>query len=159
MVRNSLILCIAALGLLFAMPGVSAQENRTLPYWMSISAEEARMRVGAGQQYPIEWVYRRPGLPVKVLRSFQGWRLIEEPDGTQGWMYDSLLSNRRTALVIGEGLAPMRESGAETAALRWNLEPGVIGELGECASDWCELNVNGARGWVAQERLWGAGEP
>ena len=152
-------LCLLALAALFAMQNARAQDSRTLPYWVSISADEARMRVGAGRQFPVEWVYRRPGLPVKVLRSFQGWRLVEDPDGTQGWIYDSLLSQQRTAMVIGEGLVPMRETGADSAALRWNLEPGVIGDLGECARNWCELNVNGARGWVVQDRLWGAGEP
>lgn len=140
-------------------PVAQAQEGGPQPYWVSISAEEARMRAGAGRQFPIEWVYTRPGLPMKVIRTYQGWRLVEDPDGEQGWIYASLLSERRMAMVIGEGEAQMRETGSASAALRWNLEPGVIGELGECAESWCELNVGGARGWVSQDRLWGAGEP
>lgn len=117
------------------------------------------MRVGAGEQFPIDWVYKRPGLPVKVVRRHQGWRLVQEPDGTQGWMFSGLLSDERTAIVTGEDVTPMRESGSDQAPLRWNLQPGVIGTLGQCAADWCELNVEGHRGWVEQDRLWGAGEP
>ena len=151
------ILLAVALGLT-AIPA-SAQDSDQLPYWASISAEEARMRKGPGEQFPIEWLYHRRGLPVKVIRFHQGWRLVEEPDGTRGWMFSSLLSRSRTAIVTGEGEAAMRETGSAGAALRWNLEPGVVGKLGECVENWCEFDVDGHRGWVAQERLWGTGEP
>ncbi len=148
--------------LIVILLGISAPasaQDREVPYWASISAEEAYMRVGPADRFPIEWVYSRPGLPLKVIRYHQGWRYVEEPDGTQGWMYRGLLSDERTAIVVGEGLAPMRESASQEAVLRWNLEPGVIGVLGECDNGWCELDVEGHRGWVAQERLWGAGDP
>ncbi|KLE35433.1 SH3 domain-containing protein [Aurantiacibacter luteus] len=149
---------IAVLAALLSPATLAAQEVE-LPYWASISAEEARMRTGPADQYPIEWVYHRPGLPVKVVRFHQGWRLIEEPDGTRGWMFNSLLSRQRTAIVVGEGLAPMRSGPSSSASLRWNLEPGVVGDLGECDAGWCTLDVEGHRGFVEEARLWGAGEP
>ncbi|KLI63982.1 SH3 domain-containing protein [Aurantiacibacter marinus] len=156
MIRNAILAALAAVVLLPV--GAHAQDTG-VPYWASLAAEEANMRVGAGEQFPIEWVYERPGLPLKVIRRHQGWRLVQEPDGTQGWIFSGLLSDKRTAIVTGQDLAPMRESGSDQAQLRWNLEPGVIGDLGQCAVDWCELDVEGHRGWVEQDRLWGAGEP
>lgn len=145
--------------ILLCLPIPTSAQERELPYWVSISADEAYMRKGPADRYQIEWVYFRPGLPLKVIRFHQGWRYVEEPDGTRGWMYRGLLSDQRTAIVVGEGLVPMREGGSQEAALRWNLEPGVIGNLGECIENWCELDVEGHRGWVEQARLWGAGEP
>ena len=147
--------------LLVCLPSSAAlaQEAEDLPYWASISVEEAFMRVGPGEQFPIEWIYRRQGLPVKVVRFHQGWRLVREPDGTEGWIYNGLLSLRRTAIVTGEGLAAMRAEGAAGASLRWNVEPGVVGELGECGAGWCEFDVDGHRGWIEADRLWGDGEP
>lgn len=130
-----------------------------MPYWASIDASEAYMRSGPGEQFPIQWVYTREDLPVRVVRLMQGWRYIEEPDGTHGWMSASLLSRQRTAIVVGEDLLPMRAEASAGAALRWNLEPGVVGLLGECDNGWCEFEVDGHGGWVEQERLWGAGEP
>ncbi|QZH74645.1 MAG: hypothetical protein JY451_13425 [Erythrobacter sp.] len=141
-----------------AVASPAAAQERELPYWASISAETANMRAGAGERFPIEWVYTRPGLPVQVIRFHQGWRLVRDPDGAEGWIYASLLSERRTAMVTGEGLAPMRDAGSAGATLRWNLEPGVIGELGTCAGGWCQLDVEGHRGWVEQARLFGAEE-
>ena len=58
--------------LLVAMPA-AAQERET-PYWASIRAEVLNMRVGPSENYPIDWVYKRKGLPLKVVRIMQGWR-------------------------------------------------------------------------------------
>jgi len=156
MIRTAILAISAAF---FLLSGSAAAQDAEGPYWASISAEEANMRVGPGEQFPIAWVYERRGLPVKVIRRLQGWRRVQEPDGTEGWIFSGLLSNRRTAMVTGEEPAAMRETGAENAPLRWNLEAGVIGILGECRANWCELDVAGHRGWVAQDRLWGVGEP
>lgn len=150
---------IAFTVLALAVGGPVAAQDVELPYWASIDTSEAYMRTGPGEQFPIMWVYTREDLPVRVVRLMQGWRYIEEPDGTLGWMSASLLSRQRTAIVIGEEVLPMRAEASEASALRWNLEPGVVGLLGECADGWCEFEVDRHAGWVEQSHLWGAGEP
>ncbi|MEN9717709.1 MAG: hypothetical protein RIQ99_587 [Pseudomonadota bacterium] len=147
----------AALAGLAAVP-VRAQEAET-PYWASIRKTEVNMRVGPGEDYQISWVYHRPQLPLKVLRIKEGWRLVQDPDGAQGWVLARFLSRERTAFVIGKGLAPMRESGSPAARLRWNVEPGVIGLVGDCAAGWCPIAIGPHKGFVEQARLWGAGAP
>ena len=106
-----------------------AQERET-PYWASIRATVLNMRVGPSADYKIDWVYRRPGLPVKVVRVMEGWRLIEDPDGARGWVVARLLSPERGAIVIGEGLAELRDGPSHDAMLKWRVEPGVVGALG-----------------------------
>ena len=130
-----------------------------MPYWASIRAEEVNMRVGPGEDYRIAWVYRRVGLPLKVLRVMSGWRLVEEPDGTKGWVVARFLTRDRTAMVKGPGIAPMRDGAKSSAALKWQLAPGITGKLGDCADGWCRFSVNRRDGYVEQSRLWGAGEP
>jgi SH3-like domain-containing protein len=147
-----------ALLLLLAATGARAQE-RDVPYWASLNAEEVNMRVGPSPRFPIAWVYRREGLPVKVVRLMQGWRLVQDPDGEQGWVVGRLLSRNRHAIVTGEDLAPLRAEPDAAAALKWNLEPGVVGELGDCEDGWCAFDVEGHVGWIEQQRLWGAGDP
>ena len=90
--------------LLLVATAVDAQQ-RAVPYWASLRAGEVNLRVGPSENFPIDWVYRRQGLPVKVLRVMQGWRLVEDPDGTRGWIVARLLTPDRGAIVIGEGLA------------------------------------------------------
>lgn len=156
-VSRSLFAFFIAIAAMASFPA-SAQDGET-PYWASLRADEVYMRVGPSVDYKIDWVYRRQGLPVKVLRVLEGWRLVQDQDGTQGWIAQRLLSRSRGAIVIGTGLAAMRERPDASSQLRWNLEPGVVGQLGECQQGWCELNVGGRTGFVQADQLWGDGQP
>ena len=154
-------MCFAlAASFLFAPLGepVRAQEKET-PYWASMRFDEVNMRVGPSQEYPIDWVYKRKGLPVKVVRLREGWRLVQDHEGTQGWVSRSQLTDARSALIIGEGLVELREDAKPNSTMRWRAEPGVVADLLRCRDDWCEIDVRGRTGWVLAERLWGAGEP
>ncbi len=147
--------CMAAL----FSPAPASGQDREVPYWATIRSDRLNMRVGPSREYPVEWVYSRPGLPIKVVRVVEGWRMIEDPDGEQGWVVARLLDPARGAIVTDDGVAPMRNAPSDAAALKWNLEPGVVGTLGACEDGWCLLDVEGHRGYVRQTRLWGAGEP
>lgn len=151
------LLSAVMVSVLFGAPLSAA--DREVPYWASIRAEKLNMRTGPGRDFPIEWVYLRKGLPVKVKRVHEGWRLVEDPDGAVGWVNASLLTIERGALVAGEGLAEMRDGPSSSAQLKWELEPGVVGRLGKCEAGWCEFDVGGRAGFVPEARLWGAGSP
>ena len=141
------------------LSSVNAQVEDDGPYWASIRAEKVNMRVGPAGTYPIEWVYTRPGLPMRVLRREEGWRLVEDPDGSKGWVIGRFLARDRTAIVIGKGLAAMHASDEPNSPLEWRLEPGVIGALGDCDAGWCRFTVGKRSGYVRAERLWGDGDP
>ena len=145
--------------LLLSLAVPAGAQDREVPYWATLRADEVNMRVGPGSDYKIDWVYRRAGLPVKVVRLVEGWRLVEDPDGTRGWIAARLLSPERGAIVVGEGLAPMREAAAEDTPVLWKAEPGVVGKLGDCADGFCRFDVRGREGWISAARLWGAGAP
>ena len=151
------LLSLLSLFALFAAPATA--QDREVPYWATIRASELNMRVGPSADYKIDWVYRRPGLPVKVVRVMEGWRLIEDPDGAKGWVVARLLSPDRGAIVIGDGVTELRADSAAGSAIKWRVEPGVVGVLGDCENGWCELAVGNRNGWIQQARLWGAGEP
>jgi SH3-like domain-containing protein len=130
-----------------------------VPYWAAIKAEEVNMRVGPGEDYRIMWVYRRPDLPLKILRKKEGWRLVRDPDGAQGWMLAQFLKRERTGYVHGKQAIEMHSEPSAKSRLLWRLAPGVVGKLGECAQGWCPMEVGAHKGFVEQAKLWGAGEP
>ncbi|MEZ5682337.1 MAG: SH3 domain-containing protein [Erythrobacter sp.] len=146
-----------ALSLLITAP--ASGQDREVPYWASIRASKLNMRVGPSEDYKIDWVYSRQGLPVKVVRVMEGWRLIEDPDGARGWVVARLLSPERGAIVVGDGTTELRSDPAKNASIKWRVEPGVVGVLGDCEDGWCELAVGNRHGWIEQTRLWGAGKP
>lgn len=139
---------------------VSAQD-REVPYWATIrgSASELNMRVGPSADYPISWVYKRPGLPVKVLRVHESWRLVQDPSGAKGWVASRLLSPDRGAIVTGGRPAAMRDGPGANAPVKWFVEAGVVGKLGDCMAGACKFTVGSHDGWVPQNRLWGAANP
>jgi len=152
------ILSTIALAVMFLAAPANAQ-SREVPFWASIKTEELNMRVGPSLEYKIDWVFKRRNLPVKVVRIAEGWWLIRDSDGAQGWASANLLSVRRSALVVGDGLAAIRDAPAQNAKLKWNVETGVVGALGDCKTGWCAIDIRGHAGWIKQSRLWGTGEP
>jgi SH3-like domain-containing protein len=157
--RARLVSVLALVLATFAIVHPAQAEDEGVPYWASIDAEIANMRVGPGDSYKISWIYRRVQLPVKVLRREGPWRLIQDPAGERGWMRDLLLSRQRTAMVTGKGLTEIRQEPRAGSHLQWRVEPGVVGVLGECEADWCEFDAAGHKGFAPRDRLWGDGEP
>ncbi|RFD20846.1 hypothetical protein DY926_03610, partial [Komagataeibacter melaceti] len=72
-----------------------------LPRFAALRADEVNLRTGPGQRYPIDWVYHRRGLPVKIEREFDVWRLVEDADGQKGWVQQATLVGTRTFVIPG----------------------------------------------------------
>ena len=145
---------LTSLMLLAAVGPAAAQSDVELPYWASISVDEARMRKGPSPDVPVTWEYRRKDLPVKVIARHETWRKIEDPDGTQGWMAARLLSRTRTAIVTGD-VRPMRDEPDTSAAVAFRAQPGVVGRITDCQKGWCLFNVGGRKGWIQTDHIWG----
>ena len=125
-----------------------------LPRFASLASGEVNVRTGPGKEYPIHWVYNRPGLPVSILDEYDVWRLVEDPDGDKGWTHSSLISLRRTMMVKG-GTQAVRRSADPNAGVVMRAEQGVVGELLNCDHAWCRVEIDGRRGWLPRDATWG----
>lgn len=137
-----------------------AADSASPPFWASLRASPTNMHVGPGRDYRINWIYQRPGLPLKVLRTMEGWVLVEDPDGARGWMLTQFVSRKaRTALVRGD-VIDIRENRDGSGRLLWRAQPGVIARLlGECSTAWCKVDIDGRQGFAPATSLWGTGTP
>lgn len=129
--------------------------GQALPRWAGILYDGVKLRVGPGQRYPVDWIYRRPDQPVRVLREFETWRLIEDNEGVKGWVHQSNLTGRRSFMVANE--STLRRAAADDAGPVAVLRPGVVGRMRGCAATaaWCEVRVGDHRGWLKRDGLWG----
>ena len=141
--------------LLVAAPAVA--QDKTPPYWASIASGEAMVRTGPGRNYPGTWLYKRRDLPVRVVKIYQSWRLIEDPDGTRGWMLVTLLSDRRTALIKPGQPRAIHEKRDGASRVAYLAEPGVVGRIENCDGNWCKFSVGKRAGWIAQDEIYGVG--
>ncbi|MEH3104084.1 MAG: SH3 domain-containing protein [Sphingomonas phyllosphaerae] len=145
---------VATASLLAPVPAAADTDAKKPPYIGSIAASRARMRTGPGRNFPASWIYVRADLPVRVLEAFKEWRRVEDPDGTQGWMLNALLSSRRTAIVRGTEPAELRDRpGGPTIV--WRVQPGVVGRVTRCGNGWCRFDVKGQAGFIQTDRVWG----
>lgn len=151
----SMLSFVLTLAALFVVAPLDAQD-RVLPYWATLRYEKVNMRVGPSAEYPVEWVYQRKGLPVKVVRIREGWRLVEDHEGTQGWIAASQLDPARGGLVIGGGLTEVRAEPDTAAVVKWKAQPGVVAKLARCRQAWCQVDIDGRKGWITAARLWGS---
>lgn len=151
---------LAALGALMAAPAArAADEGGAVPYWGSLRASVVNMHTGPGEDYRINWVYKRQHLPVKVLREMGGWRLVEDIDGARGWVILRFVSKERTGMIKAAPAADMQEKADGGGRLLWHVAKGVVGKLGNCADGWCAFEIDGRKGFVREGEVWGAGAP
>ena len=145
---------LIAIGLLCVAATAAAQDKKP-PYWASIASGKAMIRTGPGRNYPGTWLYQRRDLPVRVLKLYTNWRLVEDPDGTRGWMLVTLLSDRRTAIIKPGQPRPIHEQAASASRIAYLAEPGVVGRIEQCDGDWCKFAVGPRSGWIGQSEIYG----
>lgn len=136
-----------------------AGDDGQFPAWRSLRDRVVNMRVGPGEDYALRFIYHRQHLPVKVLRLYQGWYLVEDPEGARGWIMMRFLNKARTGMVRGTQPLEMHAAPGQGAQVLWRLAPGVVGNLLGCQDGWCQFDVDHRVGYVAQGSLFGAGQP
>ncbi len=143
---------------------VAAQQDLTvgrstglpIPRFVSLDPNltEANVRFGPGQQYPINWVFTRPGVPLEIIAEFDNWRKIKDYEGAEGWISARLLTGRRTIMIQGT-VRDLRRTADNRARVLLRAEPGVIGRLMACRESWCRVEIEGQRGWLQRGEFWG----
>ena len=143
----------------WAATDVNDGSGLPVPRFVSLKSDHVNVRGGPTKDHQVAWIFTRPGLPVEITAEFENWRRIRDRDGTEGWVYHSLLSGKRTAFVAKSktqsDLVPLYESADPSSPLRATLESGVLGAVKRCNGRWCRFIGDGFDGWIEQERLWG----
>lgn len=128
-------------------------------YYASLRRSEVNWRSGPGERYPIKWIYKEQGYPVKVLDTYDIWRQVQEADGSIGWVHKNMLSSRRTVLIQEEGLLTDKpDLSAQTIAV---IQPGTTAQVLRCPNDsrYCLLSFlyegKDVKGWFPRTYVWG----
>ena len=133
-----------------------------LPRFVSLKSGRVNSRIGPGVNYPVDWLYLKPGLPMEIIQEYDNWRRVRDSDGSEGWINQSLLSGKRTAIAAPwqrgkePQIQPARRTRAAMRATVAIIEPGVIGKINQCNGEWCEMTFDGHTGWMSQSLVWGA---
>src|SRR6201984_2628058 len=135
--RNSQIVryaCAAALALLTA-PRIASHAGELMglksglpmPRFVSLKPDRVNVRGGPTRDHEVMFVYTRAGLPVEITAESDNWRRIRDWEGSEGWVYHSLLSGRGTAGVMPKDkkeLVPLYDRGDSSATVIARLQAG-----------------------------------
>lgn len=142
--------------------GPAREARRTsglpLPRFVSLKSDKINVRRGPSSDHPVAWVFQRKGLPVEIIAEFENWRRIRDSDGAEGWVYQSMLSGKRTAVVAPwrrNGTVAMHSGPAEADGIVARANAGVVATVDRCSGKWCSISAAGYTGWVEQPMLWG----
>ena len=141
-----------------AKDSASTTSGLPVPRYVSLKSDHVNVRGGPTKDNDVAWIYTRSGLPVEITAEFENWRRVRDSEGSEGWVYHSLLSGRRTALVIAktrEELVPLFGSADEHDRVVAQLQPGVLASVRRCNGQFCHISGSGFDGWIVQARLWG----
>ncbi|BAM86092.1 signal peptide [Bradyrhizobium oligotrophicum S58] len=141
-----------------AKDSVLTTSGLPVPRYVSLKSDHVNVRAGPTKDNDVAWVYTRSGLPVEITAEYENWRRVRDSEGSEGWVYHSLLSGRRTAVVTmknKDDLAAVYEGASPSSAVTARLQAGVIAQVKKCSGGWCRVLGNGFEGWIEQQRLWG----
>lgn len=137
-------------------PNKGTATGLPLPRWAALRSDEVNLRAGPGMDRPIDWQYHRRDLPVRIEREYEVWRLVEDQDGTKGWLHQAVLTGRRGFVVTGAERV-LRSAASDTADPVARLKVGVVGVVRGCAAGnaWCEVKTGGYQGWLKRADVYG----
>ncbi|WP_253944483.1 SH3 domain-containing protein [Pseudogemmobacter hezensis] len=135
-------------------PNIGCVTNLPLPRFVSLKGDEGNARRGPGLTHRIDWVFTRPGMPLRVTAEYENWRRVEDQDGAGGWVHYALLSGVRSVLITTD-MAEFRDAPRADARVVAQAEMGVVARVLQCQPEWCRISSGGERGWVQKSAIWG----
>ncbi len=129
-----------------------------VPRFVSLKSATVRMRRGPSREHNVLWTYKKAGLPVEITAEFENWRKVRDWEGSEGWIFHTLLSGRRTIMVAPwkkKGLIGIFKKPSANAPLAARIGPKVVAKVQNCNRVWCRISGKGYEGYIQQKSLWG----
>ncbi len=138
--------------------GTGPKSGLPVPRFVSLKPDRVNVRGGPTREHEVTFIYTRAGLPVEITAESDNWRRIRDWEGAEGWVYHSLLSGRRTAVVMAKDktvLTSLYDKADRNGEIMARLQSGVLAVVKRCTGTWCQIGGSGFQGWIVQEQLWG----
>ncbi len=171
---KSYILCMLFF-LFLIINNQAAYANKNSSSWASLKYNKTYLRTGPSKDNKVIWVYKRKGLPLKILRKKNEWNEVLLPSSQKGWINSSQISKKRNVIIQNnKSLSDMAlskkkqitvtDKNSKTIAY---VQEGVIVTLNKCKEDLCEIELKVKKekyffknsyklsGYIKKEYIWG----
>ncbi len=134
---------------------VDAVRARKIPRFVSLNFNFVKLRYGPGKQYPIKWIVRFKGMPVKIIAEYETWRQIQCFDNTVGWIHKSLLTGKRS-VIITDKVNLFSSSSLDSTIVAQVLPYNIASiKLKKSTKHSIYVTLNNLSGWVDAKCVWG----
>lgn len=141
---------------LFQLPSYAADKQVILRF-ATTKSNEVNARSGPGTQYPTEWVFIKKGEPLAITGEFEQWRYVRDINGDVGWVHSSVLSGKRSVIVIAKDnkLKFLRKQPSSHSRIIAKLSNEIRCQFKKCEENWCKIKCQDHTGWIERTSLWG----
>ena len=124
------------------------------PYkFVSTKSNEVNIRSEPGLDNQVIYKLIKKSEPLKVIREFEEWLLVEDISKESGWVHHAVVSNKRFVIVTKP--ADLHKQPVVSSKIIAKIMPEVRCALYLCEKEFCNIECNKYKGWVLLENLWG----
>lgn len=152
---NKILALAIATSLFLFQTNAYASKKLSVPRFASTKSNEVNARSGPGVKYPIDWVFIKKGEPLEITAEFEQWRFVRDIDGQGGWVHSSVLSGKRSVVVISKEVVQLHKSPDLSSRVVAKLSPNLRCQFKKCEKIWCKVKCSSYDGWINKKYLWG----
>ena len=137
--------------LTFIFPtNIFANENN---YFLMLKNKEVNVRYGPGFDYPINYIYKKKYLPIKVIDKKENFRKVIDHKKNSGWIHISQLKKSSSLIILSNRIIFKKPTKNSKPII--NLESGRLLLVKKCIKNWCKVSTDKYSGWIQTNNVWG----
>ena len=152
--------CILVIVLIISLYKVSYAEigketGLKIPRYISVKSNDANIRIGPSKNYPIVLKFIKKNYPLKIIEEYKEWRKVEDFEKNTGWMHKSLISGKRTGMILSDNYKEIRVLNSIDGSAIGSIGKNNIVLINKCKINWCSITINDYKGWIKKKNIWG----
>ena len=129
---------------------IFAKENS---YYLILKNNEVNVRYGPGFDYPINYVYKKKNLPIKVIDKKENFRRIIDFKKNSGWIHISQLKKGKSLILLEDQILFSKPTRYSKPIIK--ISKGRLLLVKKCKKKWCSVKTENYFGWIKTSNIWG----
>ncbi len=134
---------------------IGSKTGMDIPRYISLKSDNANIRIGPSKNYPIVLKYIQKYYPLKVIDEYEEWRKVEDFKKNIGWIHKSLISGKRTGLILSNDERNIKVFNSVNGKAIGHIGKGNIVFINKCKINWCLISLESSKGWIKKRHIWG----
>ena len=122
-------------------------------YFVTLKHKKVNVRYGPSLDYQVKYIYKKAGLPLKVIDRKENFRRVIDHKNNSGWIHWTQLKNSISFVATSEKILFKKPSKFSQPLAK--LSKGRLLIVIECKKKWCNIKTGNYTGWVDKKNVWG----